>query len=655
MHRDRLDELLDGLLRMRCVQLSDIECADDRVKALQQPTQAPELAERVEALLPKLRPFTQKRRRPFRAPHATDRVHFAASEFFAEAPRVVEQAERLFAKKAELEAERNAALERMRAVTPFLDWSRPLDFAGTQYTVVELGSLPAATPHEVVLGALSNHAVVAQITCNDKTGVHLALVMHRDEREQTMQSLYEIGFLRAEFAERDGTARALFDRADRKRAQLEGALAQLERRLCSLAARMDDLEAYSDVLHTRALCHECYGRMLETGHCVLFGVLCPEDRGEQLCALLEHMGAAYEKAESTAEQHQAPVSCEQPAVLRSFAPMLGTDRPLARGLFDPTAIFAVLYCLLFGLFFADAGYGLLLLLLPLALMKLLYLPRCAVRALSVLCCCGGASLLFGVLGGRYFGNLPLQIAAALQEKSVAEMPSLSLIPLGVLRTDAVLHPIWVLLAPAVLATVHLECTMIARCVGLLRQKEWRRVLLDEVPFFLFTVGVTLLCVFPLVPWFIGLGVLLGGAIYVLFTQGRAERTFPAKMKGGARGFGGMLRHGVMLLQYWQGPISLGVAAALVCLPAHLVPAVAKMPFVGLLLACAAFAVAWLLCRAARTVLGMAYDRGVPHADVYGRFYSALLPVAEPLVPVERYTLDATPIQMKQQESTHDRT
>ncbi len=645
MHRDRLDELLDNLLRMRCVQLFDAACDDERVKALQQPTEAAALAERVEALLPKLRPFAQKSRRPLAAPAAADRVSFAASEFFSQGGRIVEQGGHLFAQKAELEAEHHATLEHMRVLTPFLDWSRPLDFAGTQYTVVELGSLPAATPHQVVLSALSNHAVVAQITCNDKTGVHLALVMHRDDRERTLQDLSQIGFVPAAFAERDGTARALFDRADRKRAELEGALAQLDRRLCSLAERIGELEIYADVLHTRALCHACYGKMLQTEHCVLLGVLCPEDRAEQLCTLLEQMGAAYEKAEPKAE-HRDTVICEQPAVQGSFAPMLGTALPLAHRLLDPTAIFAVLYCLLFGLFFADAGYGLLMLLLPLAAMKLLYLPRSAVRVLTVLCCCGAASLLFGVLGGRYFGGLLMQTVAAIVQRPIAEMPSLSLVPLDVLRADAVLHPVWVLLAPMALAMLHLGCTMVARCVGLLRQKQYGRVLLDEAPFLLLVAGATLLCVFPLVPWFIGLGVLAVGALYVLFTQGRAEQAFLAKMKGGARGFGKMLPHGVLLLQYWQGPISLGVAAALVCLPAHLLPPVAQLPFIGFLLAYAAFALAWLLCRAADRVLDAAYERGIPHADVYGRFYDGLLPVVEPLVPVERHTLDATPIQMK---------
>ena len=185
--------------------------------------------------------------------------------------------------------------------------------------------------------------------------------------------------------------------------------------------------------------------------------------------------------------------------------------------------------------------------------------------------------------------------------------------------------------------------MIARSVALCRKGEWRRVLLDELPFFLLAAGVTLLCIFPLVPWFIGLGVLAFGAVTVLLTQGRAEPTLGAKLRGGARGFGKMLPQGVRMLQYWQGPISLGLSAAVICVVPHFLPAVAGLPFAGLVLACAAFSLAWMLCYTARRVLDLAYRKGIARADVYGRFYDALLPVADPLMPVERYTLDATPI------------
>jgi hypothetical protein len=105
----------------------------------------------------------------------------------------------------------------------------------------------------------------------------------------------------------------------------------------------------------------------------------------------------------------------------------------------------------------------------------------------------------------------------------------------------------------------------------------------------------------------------------------------------------MLPYGVQMLQYWQGPIALGLSAAVLSFAPHFLPAVAGLPFIGLVLSCAAFALAWVLSYAIRAVLDLAYRKGISYADVYGRFYGALLPVADPLVPVERYTLDATPI------------
>ncbi len=130
----------------------------------------------------------------------------------------------------------------------------------------------------------------------------------------------------------------------------------------------------------------------------------PSGQVEDLAARLQvHHGALVRLA--------TPVGIDPPTLLRtrgqvgrSFEPLVRTYATVPYADLDPTVLAGLAYVLMFGMMFADAGHGLLLILLGVLLRT--GRPRLAARFTSVWPFVVGAGLvstLFGVLLGEFFG------------------------------------------------------------------------------------------------------------------------------------------------------------------------------------------------------------------------------------------------------------
>ncbi len=640
-----LEEALDGLLaalaRLRCVEIVQTPTDALLLKEYEASGEHAALAARLDAVMPVLARYDKRRRRPLASPPTQDRAAFCEQGRVQSAKRALAEAERLIAAKAELVANMERAQAEMRTVSPFLDWSRPLDLEGTASTAIELGALPAGTAPAAVLHAMENRAAVAQITCNDKTGLYLALIVYREEREQTMQALGEIGFTPAAFSRTDGTAKALFDRADRERARLAGEIARLDRQLEALALRLGELEIYSDMLHS-ALCADTYkSRFGATGSCVVITALCPCDCRTRLCAVLDATFAAY-CFETPEQEQELPVSVATPRLLCPFAALFDTDRPPVCRKFDPTWLFALCYCLCFGLFFADAGYGLCLALGTFAICKLLYLPRRFAQVGALLGCCGVGSLLCGALTGRYFGTV---------YDTLAPLPAGVGEVLGAM--DAVQHPLAPLHLVGLLTLLYLTLVLAVRCCALLHARRFGGALV-LCPYLLSFAGACTLLLFALVPWFVGLGVLLLGLVLAFLVPMRGEGDLRAKVKRGLGGLAHFGAYGVMLCRYGR-VLTLGGAAAALGAVLYLLPRMAQLPLVGLALMIGTVALALAPSNGLARLAAWAHAHGVPYADACARFSLTVPPMLDPLLPTERYGIDATPIRKKHEVVSDDRT
>jgi len=191
-------------------------------------------------------------------------------------------------------------------------------------------------------------------------------------------------------------------------AELQGKIQSLRR---SWSGRLLELRAE---ITANQIVAESMGRLGKTERLYLLSGWVPyrdvgklQKRLENAAAQGIYMTADEPVKAQEAEHHQprVPTKLSHPFFLRPFAGLITNFDTPRYSAIDPTIFASLAYLVMFGIMFADVGHGGILLLL--GLFGALYpLPQLKpIRRLSaLLACCGGASLIAGLVFGSLFGK-----------------------------------------------------------------------------------------------------------------------------------------------------------------------------------------------------------------------------------------------------------
>ncbi|MBQ9801766.1 MAG: hypothetical protein IJW51_01675 [Clostridia bacterium] len=488
------DLLLRRLMHLGCIEpICDLPDGCDPASFTELPRRAAEVAERV-AHIDRVLPVLQARRsgrgkpRPMIEPTA-----FLQSEEAARARKTVTETEKLLdaIEKTKEELRREEAL--MHSLVPYLDFPYPLDGSGTKTTKFLLGRLPRET-EEVTLQRLCDEVgIVASILCTDAAARHIAVITHRGTEEQAREALAVIGFEEASFACTNGRAVKIFDAAQKRTEQHLSQLSRFDARLNVLAENLFEVQILADVERVNEETARHAEKLHGIGSCVILTAWCPAYEAARVSKFLSGITAAFELSDPAPEE-KPPCPANEAPYAGPLASLFATYRTPWFGKFHAAPLLTLFYALLFGLFFADAGFGLVFLAAFGIALLLLPPEHMLRRALPMLACCGTACLVFGILCGNYFGDL-------LQRLLSKSSPLLPAPALGAALTKllALLRTPWLFLAVALApAGLYLLTVLTLRTVRLCREKRTLEALLVVAPHLVFAVGVGLLWLHPIV-------------------------------------------------------------------------------------------------------------------------------------------------------------
>ena len=141
----------------------------------------------------------------------------------------------------------------------------------------------------------------------------------------------------------------------------------------------------------------------------------------------------------------------------------------AYGKIDPTLFLAPVLVFTFGIMLGDAGYGILLFLIALLILRGAgHAPGTTHDLAVVLCACGVAGAVCGILMGSFFGNLPVYFGIIL--------PFTIIEPLN--------NPLDLLILSLVIGIVHLNLGFVIAAYEHLRRGELREMIFSEGTWFL---------------------------------------------------------------------------------------------------------------------------------------------------------------------------
>ncbi len=637
--KDDAPSLLRQLMRLRCISLSkeEIDGLPEAISFREQAAEAAAEAARIDAVLPILVKRSHRKKPLFGSVTAFDATEFRRSGDEERALKTVSEVEKLQSDTAKAEAELAKETALMQSLLPYLSFKFPLNHPGTATTKFILGCLPGSVRDERLLTLAAEHGLVIEVLSADSRGTYISAITHRKNERVALAALGTLGFLPAAFAKNDGYATAVFDAAEARAKTIKDELTRLDARLFVLAENLTEVEVLSDLAHTKHLAEENKKKLLATKQCAVLTGWCPTRERARVTRVLERYSAAYEFSPPT-EEDDVPVLLSNNAFARNFEWVLGMYSYPRYGKFDPTFIMSIFYFIIFGLMFADAGYGLLLVVACFGAVRWLAPREGMKRFLLMFGYCGISCIIFGVLFGAYFGNFPLAFMQNVLKLTPEQMPNLALVPSlqanVAILFDPLENPMGFLLVSLAVGALHLLAGMAVKAYILCREGRVLAALFDIGSYYILFAGIGTVFFHKVA----GIVLLLTGVLLILATQGRDRKGVAGKIIGGLGGLYALIGYASDLLSYSR-ILALGLAAGVIAQVVNILATMKGASFIGFFLMIVVFLIGHVLNLVINVLGTFVHTSRLQYIEFFGRFYED---GGTPFVPIkasDRYTTE----------------
>lgn len=443
-------------------------------------------------------------------------IEATAFQFTAEEQAEVES---LYLECKELEAElpalkrrEEAASQQLEILAPWLYLETPLEELGESKYLYTMAAELSPKSWERFAKTLEQLEEPYFIEVGESSSrIPFVLVASAKERELAQKLVADSGALIPGFGKGRGTAKERSEMLERELALVQKRQEEITA-LCQKMAeeQVPELERYVDYADSRLERAKVQGQLLATESTFALGGWILERDAQKLARSLEELQIPlYLNIREATEEETPPVSFENNRFAWPFETVLEMYSPPKAGEVDPTPWVAPFFSLFFGIMLTDAGYGLLLALVAVFLVKKVKMEDAGQKLLLVLFWGGLASGVAGALAGGWFGDL-------------FGLPPLWFNPID--------DPLKMMALSFGLGLVHIFSGMGLEFYDNVRSgKVWDGIF-DQGFWFLLILGL----VFLLLPGFKQAGSIMAklGAIGLVLTQGRAQKNIFLKLGAG---------------------------------------------------------------------------------------------------------------------------
>ena len=428
--RDR-DELLSSLLHAGCVEVSEppADLADpllrrDKARVAEAKSELAELKQAL-SVLRRQAPQKEGLLTPRQVVRERDLLDHGAMAAALEKARTVNDHAKAAGQCSARETRLNAELQSLR---PWEACDLPLNEAGTRCVAVLLGTVPSAVDFDAMAGAVSEAAEASQVTLLSADGQQqcLEVLVHRSQEGAALEALRSYGFSLPQFKDASGTAR---DNVRRLEEELEAVRAQRQ-------AELDAIRAMGPETGALKLCVDQVQQVLateETKERILAGgsILCldgwvDEPNVSKLEQALAAFDCAWELTDPAPEEYpKVPVKLQNGPLTRCMNMVTEMYALPVYGTVDPNPLMAPFFILFYGIMMADMGYGLLMVLGAVFMIKKMRARGGMRNFAELLFYCGISTFVIGALTGGFFGDFLPQLAAIINpETTFTALPAL---------------------------------------------------------------------------------------------------------------------------------------------------------------------------------------------------------------------------------------
>lgn len=496
----------------------------------------------------------------------------------------------------------------------------------TENTVLVFGAFPSKVKVKAIDSALEPYAAGYELVKRNKYHTYSVICSHASDFQGVMRAAYLLGFVKCPVSaeEKDGYAAGRIKMLKAEAAAAEEEIKRIEREAAELSVKGSGmLKVYVDLLRTLNMRHEAEKSIsLCCGMAMISGWV-PEEKADAVTKLAEDCGAAYEFSDPSVDD-EVPVllSNKVGASMEGVVSMYSLPKYKS---FDPTSIMSVFYVLIFGLMFADIGYGLVTLFGSIIALKVLKVRGSLKQFFSMFAVCGISSAVFGALFGGFFGDLPAVILKTFF--NVENVPDFALY---FSVTD---NPVKFLIICLAVGALHMVCGMIIKFIMLVREKRIFDAVCDVGSWLILFSGIGVYFLSSIA----GISLIAAGLIMLICTQGRHEKNIFMKAVKGVGSLYNIISYASDLLSYSR-ILALCLASAVIAQAVNLLGTMGGGGAVGIILMIIIMLVGHTL-NFALNILGTYVHTGrLQYIEFFGKFYEDGGVEFNPVVPSSKYVI-----------------
>ena len=632
--REDADALLRKLIKLRCVEVQKVDLSDERLRlrrmhADEALSKAEASLKEIRTVLPELVRYSTENKGIGRSLRSYDGKRFLLDGSRERAERTVAQALELMCRREALRRELLRVRSQTDGLTPWLELEQSPEQMQTAKTKTVLGCCPSSVKMTAVESTLAEADAISDMISADKNGIYLSVTFLKSAESEAMAALSGLGFLGTTLPSETETPQQQADRLELERESLETQMQDLEDGMRDLAEDLDLVEILHDLTDTDRTVAELHCKLAQTERCAVLEGWIPVFAEEGLEQALSKYQCAYELLEP-AEGEDPPVLLRNNRVAANFEWVVGMYSYPKYGRFDPTVIMSIFYFLIFGLMFADVGYGLLLVIGGFGGAKL-FNPKVGMkRMLHMFGYCGISAMLMGVLFGGWFGDLPVAIMQNLLGLSVESgvghffSSGLWFNPLD--------NPLEFLILSLAVGGVHLIAGMAVRFYILCKDGKADEAICTIIPYWVLFAGLLLLLVDKTLG---GAVAIAGGALIVLLNGYGIRNPFKRLFKG-LGGIYGLINYASDLLSYSR-ILALGLVAAVIAKVINMITALGDNGIFGAIVMVVVLLAGHVLNLAINVLGSFVHTSRLQYMEFFGKFYEDGGRAFEPAVPTEEYS------------------
>ena len=422
---ERKTELLSGLLRLGCLEISepDPSLLDEAVRKLFERSDSNLAGVKadindVATTMGALKEYAGVKEGMFVKREAMSAEEFINDERFLGAIDTSGEINRTVAEIDRLRAEEGRIRSKISALTPWADMDLPLEFRGTEHTRAYKVVCPLGIDIEKVKNEIAEYGASLEILSEDLQQQYGVFICHKDDRQRLVEIMRPYGFGVSTFPDMTGTPK---ENLSALKVALKKNIVDQKTAEQKIAVEKDeapDLKILSDRLLVESYVQENQEKLLTDGKIVCFEGWIPAEEEEKVGKFLDEWGAAWETRDPLEEEMDSvPVKLKNNWLTKPLNMVTEMYSLPKYNNVDPNPLMAPFFILFFGLMMADIGYGIMMILAGIVALKKMKPRGNSLAFCQLLLYCGISTLAMGVLTGGLFSDIPYQIVHTLNPDS----------------------------------------------------------------------------------------------------------------------------------------------------------------------------------------------------------------------------------------------